>query len=82
MLGLFAGTVVSTQGALLQMVNHGLSTGALFLLVGVIYDRRHTRLIEDFGGLAKVMPCLHRGVPPRHPGSIGLPGSTASSASS
>ncbi|HPI33466.1 MAG TPA: proton-conducting transporter membrane subunit, partial [candidate division Zixibacteria bacterium] len=39
-----------------QMVNHGVSTGALFLLVGMIYDRRHTRLIEEFGGLAKVMP--------------------------
>ncbi len=56
MLGLFAGTHASMQGALLQMVNHGVSTGALFLLVGVIYDRRHTRMIEEFGGLAKVMP--------------------------
>jgi NADH-quinone oxidoreductase subunit M len=44
------------QGAVLQMVNHGISTGALFMLVGVIYDRRHTRMIEEFGGLAKVMP--------------------------
>ena len=74
MLGLFAGTVTSTQGALLQMVNHGLSTGALFLLVGVIYDRRHTRMIEDFGGLAAVMPLYTGRVPDRHPGSIGLPG--------
>ncbi|PIE05998.1 MAG: NADH-quinone oxidoreductase subunit M, partial [Sorangium cellulosum] len=56
MLGLFANTQTSTQGALLQMVNHGVSTGALFLLVGVIYDRRHTREIAQFGGLAKVMP--------------------------
>ncbi|MFW5738963.1 MAG: complex I subunit 4 family protein [Myxococcota bacterium] len=56
MLGLFANTHSSTQGALLQMVNHGISTGALFLLVGVIYDRRHTREIKEFGGLAKVMP--------------------------
>ena len=56
MLGLFAGTHASMQGALLQMVNHGVSTGALFLLVGVIYDRRHTREISEFGGLAKVMP--------------------------
>ncbi len=56
MLGLFANTHTSTQGAVLQMVNHGISTGALFLLVGVIYDRRHTRQIKEFGGLAKVMP--------------------------
>ena len=44
------------EGAILQMLNHGISTGALFLLVGVIYDRRHTRLVREFGGLAKVMP--------------------------
>ncbi len=56
MLGLFAGTQASMEGAVLQMVNHGISTGALFLLVGVIYDRRHTRMLDDFGGLAKVMP--------------------------
>jgi NADH-quinone oxidoreductase subunit M len=56
MLGLFAVTPSSISGAILQMVNHGISTGALFLLVGVIYDRRHTREIAEFGGLAKVMP--------------------------
>jgi NADH-quinone oxidoreductase subunit M len=56
MLGLFAATRAGVEGALLQMVNHGISTGALFLLVGVIYDRRHTREIREFGGLAKVMP--------------------------
>jgi NADH-quinone oxidoreductase subunit M len=56
MLGLLAIDVVAWQGALLQMVNHGLSTGALFLLVGMIYDRRHTKKFEEFGGLAKVMP--------------------------
>lgn len=56
MLGLFGATPTGMQGAVLQMVNHGISTGALFLLVGVIYDRRHTRLVEEFGGLAKVMP--------------------------
>jgi NADH-quinone oxidoreductase subunit M len=56
MLGLFAVTPASIQGAILQMVNHSVSTGALFLLVGVIYDRRHTREIAEFGGLAKVMP--------------------------
>ncbi|HEU4408286.1 MAG TPA: NADH-quinone oxidoreductase subunit M [Polyangiaceae bacterium] len=56
MLGLFGGTPSGVSGALLQSLNHGVSTGALFLLVGVIYDRRHTRRIDEFGGLAKVMP--------------------------
>jgi NADH-quinone oxidoreductase subunit M len=56
MLGLFAGNPSGMQGSILQMLNHGVSTGALFLLVGVIYDRRHTRLVREFGGLAKVMP--------------------------
>jgi NADH-quinone oxidoreductase subunit M len=56
MLGLFAATRAGIEGAILQMVNHGVSTGALFLLVGVIYDRRHTRQLREFGGLAKVMP--------------------------
>lgn len=73
-LGLFAGTVASTQGALIQMINHGLSTGALFMLVGVIYDRRHTRLIEDFGGLAKVMPVYTFAFLLATLSSIGLPG--------
>jgi NADH-quinone oxidoreductase subunit M len=56
MLGLFGSTTSGIQGSILQMVNHGISTGALFLLVGVIYDRRHTRMVDEFGGLAKVMP--------------------------
>jgi NADH-quinone oxidoreductase subunit M len=56
MLGMFALTAEAMQGSLLQMVNHGLSTGALFLLVGMIYERAHTRLIPDFGGVAKLMP--------------------------
>lgn len=56
MLGLFGSTPSGIQGAILQMVNHGVSTGALFLLVGVVYDRRHTRMVDEFGGLAKVMP--------------------------
>ena len=74
MLGLAAGTVASTQGAVLQMVNHGLSTGALFLLVGVVYERRHTRLIADYGGIAKVVP-LYTGVFLLVTlSSIGLPG--------
>jgi len=73
-LGLFAGSVASTQGALIQMVNHGLSTGALFMLVGVIYDRRHTRMIEDFGGLATVMPVYTATFLIATLASIGLPG--------
>ncbi|MFO7625117.1 MAG: NADH-quinone oxidoreductase subunit M [Anaerolineales bacterium] len=56
MLGLFALNAQGIQGGILQMVNHGLSTGALFLLVGMIYDRRHTREMDAYGGLWKVMP--------------------------
>lgn len=56
MLGLFAMTPQGVQGAILQMVNHGLSTGALFLIVGMIYERRHTRDLDAFGGLWNVMP--------------------------
>ena len=56
MLGLFALTPTAVQGAILQMINHGLSTGALFLIVGVIYERRHTRDMDEYGGLWKVMP--------------------------
>ncbi|HJK93590.1 MAG TPA: NADH-quinone oxidoreductase subunit M [Polyangiaceae bacterium LLY-WYZ-15_(1-7)] len=55
-LGMFAMTPQGINGAIIQMVNHGVSTGALFILVGVIYERRHTRDIDEFGGLAKVMP--------------------------
>jgi len=56
MLGLFALTPEAIQGSILQMVNHGISTGALFALVGMIYERRHTREIADFGGLAYRLP--------------------------
>jgi NADH-quinone oxidoreductase subunit M len=56
MLGLLAIDLVAWQGALVQMVNHGLSTGALFLLVGMVYERRHTKKFKDLGGLAKTMP--------------------------
>ncbi|HXG67161.1 MAG TPA: NADH-quinone oxidoreductase subunit M [Blastocatellia bacterium] len=55
-LGIFSFTDQGLQGALYQMLNHGISTGALFMIVGMIYDRRHTRLIAEFGGLANVMP--------------------------
>jgi NADH-quinone oxidoreductase subunit M len=57
-LGLFVGTIQGMSGGILQMVNHGLSTGALFMLVGALYDRRHSRLIADFGGLARSVPVL------------------------
>ena len=56
MLGIFALNLQGVEGAVLQMINHGISTGALFLLVGMIYERRHTRLISEFGGIVKVMP--------------------------
>lgn len=56
MLGLFAFTTEALQGAVLQMVNHGLSTGGLFLIVGMLYERAHTRVISAFGGVARLMP--------------------------
>ena len=57
-LGLFAFNTVAVQGALIQMVNHGISTGALFLIIGMLYERRHTRAMADFGGIAKTVPVL------------------------
>jgi NADH-quinone oxidoreductase subunit M len=57
-LGIFAFNATAAQGALYQMLNHGISTGALFLLVGMLYDRRHTHEISEFGGLATPMPVL------------------------
>jgi NADH-quinone oxidoreductase subunit M len=74
MLGLFAFNLQGAQGAIYQMVSHGLSTGALFLLVGMIYDRRHTRLIEDFGGLWKVIPLFSVIFLVVMFSSVGLPG--------
>jgi len=74
MLGLFACTEASLEGSVLQMVNHGISTGALFLLVGVIYDRRHTRQTAEFGGLAKPMPLYAAMFVIATLASIGLPG--------
>ncbi|MBD3857354.1 MAG: NADH-quinone oxidoreductase subunit M [Acidobacteria bacterium] len=73
-LGLAAGTQASTQGAILQMVNHGLTTGALFLLVGMLYERTYTRLIDRYGGLAEVMPIFTGIFLVVTLGSIGLPG--------
>jgi NADH-quinone oxidoreductase subunit M len=74
MLGLFCANVTGIQGSVLQMLNHGISTGALFLLVGVIYDRRHTRLVREFGGLAKVMPIYAAVFVIVTLSSIGVPG--------
>ncbi len=56
MLGMFALNPMGVKGSVIQMINHGISTGALFLLVGIIYERRHSRMIADYGGLAKQMP--------------------------
>jgi NADH-quinone oxidoreductase subunit M len=56
MLGLFALNIQGIEGGIYHMMNHGVNTGALFILVGIIYERRHTRLMTDYGGLAKVMP--------------------------
>lgn len=74
MLGLFAATQASVEGAVLQMVNHGISTGALFMLVGMVYDRRHTRQLDDYGGIAKVMPIFTALFVIASMASVGLPG--------
>jgi NADH-quinone oxidoreductase subunit M len=74
MLGLFALNPLGIQGAILQMINHGISTGALFLLVGVIYERRHTRELAQFGGLWKVMPLYAAFMLVVALSSMGLPG--------
>ena len=73
-LGIFALNQTSIEGSILQMVNHGLSTGALFLCVGVIYERRHTRLLADYGGLAKTMPVFATFFIIAMLSSVGLPG--------
>jgi len=74
MIGMFALNMIGLQGSILQMLNHGISTGALFLIVGMIYERRHTRLIEDFGGIFKVMPIFATFFMIVTLSSIGLPG--------
>lgn len=73
-LGLFALTEEGVQGGIIQMVNHGLSTGALFIIVGMLYDRRHTRLISEYGGVSKVMPVFATMFMIVSLSSIGLPG--------
>lgn len=73
-LGIFALNLQGIEGAILQMVNHGLSTGALFLIVGLLYERRHTRLLENFGGLWKVLPIMGSLALVTTLSSVGLPG--------
>ena len=74
MLGLFALNPNGIMGGILQMLNHGISTSALFLIVGIVYERRHTRQIADFGGLSKVMPVYATIFMIMTMSSIGLPG--------
>ncbi len=72
--GILAWNLQGIEGGIIQMINHGLSTGALFLIVGMIYDRRHTREISEFGGLSKVMPVYATFFMIFMLSSIGLPG--------
>jgi NADH-quinone oxidoreductase subunit M len=74
MLGVFAGSSIGMQGGVLQMVNHGLSTGGLFAVVGMLYERYHTRRIADFGGIAREMPVAAFFMLFLALASIGLPG--------
>ena len=74
MLGIASLNPQGVAGAVLQMVNHGISTGALFLFVGMLYERRHTRQLADFGGLWKVMPVLGTLTLVIMLSSVGLPG--------
>ena len=74
MLGLFSFNLEAFSGALYQMLNHGLSTGALFLLVGILYERRHTRMIADYGGIARTVPLFTLAFMIVTFSSIGLPG--------
>ena len=73
-LGMFALTKAAVEGSVLQMVNHGISTGGLFLCVGILYERTHTREISDYGGIAKVMPRFTVFFMIMTLSSIGLPG--------
>jgi NADH-quinone oxidoreductase subunit M len=74
MLGIWAATLQSVQGALMIMINHGLSTGALFFMIGMLYERRHTRDIAAFGGIARVVPVFSLLFALVSLSSIGLPG--------
>ncbi len=75
-LGIFALTVNGLQGGLIVMISHGVSTGALFLLLGMLYERRHTREIADFGGLGRVAPWFATAFVITALASIGLPGTS------
>ncbi|MCI0434713.1 MAG: NADH-quinone oxidoreductase subunit M [Gemmatimonadetes bacterium] len=75
-LGIFALTLRGLQGAMIVMLSHGLSTGAMFLLIGMLYERRHTRMIADFGGLAAVAPLFATAFIITALASIGLPGTS------
>ena len=74
MLGIFALTVQSVQGALMVMINHGLSTGALFFLIGMIYERKHSRMISAYGGIARAVPLFSAVLVFVSLSSIGVPG--------
>jgi NADH-quinone oxidoreductase subunit M len=74
MVGVFVMDPIAVRGAVLQMLNHGISTGALFFLVGAIYERRHKRGLDDFGGLAKIAPAASVALIVTSMSSIGLPG--------
>jgi NADH-quinone oxidoreductase subunit M len=74
MLAVFALNIEAMEGALYQMLNHGLSTGALFLIVGILYERSHTRLIKDYGGVSKQMPVFAAFFLICMLSSVGLPG--------
>ena len=74
MLGIWALSLQSIEGAVLMMINHGISTGALFFLAGMLYERRHTREIAEFGGIARVVPGLAAVLTVVSLSSIGLPG--------
>jgi NADH-quinone oxidoreductase subunit M len=73
MLGMFALNPVGITGSIVQQLNHGISTGALFLIVGIVYERRHTREISEYGGLSKVMPVYAAVFLVMTMSSIGLP---------
>ena len=73
MLGMFALTPVGITGSIIQQINHGISTGALFLIVGIVYERRHTREISEYGGLSKTMPVYAAVFLIMTMSSIGLP---------
>jgi NADH-quinone oxidoreductase subunit M len=75
-IGIFALTASGLQGGLMVMISHGISTGALFLLIGMLYERRHTRQIADFGGLARVAPLFATAFVITALSSIGLPGTS------